>query len=197
MNTDRWLFCIWIILWLSEIYTYLYSLWKRQCLCQIDVLKNSSHDGYFVMLFREPMPIPLRIYKSCLFQFIPKFYGPSTFIWRKEAWAEKCFVNLVRHYGLASLASRAGKGLTLWLLLVTFIVFFLLSHVVPWVRCGTWLYRFLIFVVFLTFITISRVVTNKLSRQGKLRSQNQDEACLKDDNSVYLLENTTQGSMLK
>ena len=59
------------------------------------------------------------------------------------------------------------------------------------------MYRFLIFVVFLTFITISRVVTNKLSRQGKLRSQNQDEACLKDDNSVYPLENTTQGSMLK
>ena len=31
----------------------------------------------------------------------------------------------------------AGKGLTSWLLLVMFIVFLLLSHVVYWVRCGT------------------------------------------------------------
>ena len=31
-----------------------------------------------------------------------------------------------------------------------FIVFLLLSHVVSWVRCGTWLYRFLIFASFLT-----------------------------------------------
>ena len=32
-----------------------------------------------------------------------------------------------------------------------FIVFLLLSHVVSWVRFGTWLYRFLIFAVFLIF----------------------------------------------
>ena len=43
-----------------------------------------------------------------------------------------------------------GKGLTFWLLLVMFIVFLLLSNVVSWVRCGTGLYRFLIFAVFLT-----------------------------------------------
>ena len=30
-------------------------------------------------------------------------------------------------------------------------IFLLLSHVVPWVRCGTRLYRFPIFAVFLTF----------------------------------------------
>ena len=34
-------------------------------------------------------------------------------------------------------------------LVVMFIVFLLLSHVVSWVRCGTWLYHFLIFAVFL------------------------------------------------
>ena len=33
--------------------------------------------------------------------------------------------------------ASAGKGLTFWLLLVMFIVFLLLSHVVSWVRCGT------------------------------------------------------------
>ena len=38
---------------------------------------------------------------------------------------------------IAALISPAGKGLTSWLLLVMFIVFLLLSHVVFRVRCGT------------------------------------------------------------
>ena len=38
-----------------------------------------------------------------------------------------------------------------WLLFVMFIVVFLLSNVVSWVRYGTRLYQFLIFAVFLTF----------------------------------------------
>ena len=50
----------------------------------------------------------------------------------------------------AALWSPAGKELTSWLLLVMFIVFLLLSHVVSWVRFGTRLYRFLIFASFLT-----------------------------------------------
>ena len=44
---------------------------------------------------------------------------------------------------------------------------------------------------------ISRFVTNKGSRQGKLRSQNLDEACLKRRYSVYLFKTTTQGSVVK
>ena len=50
---------------------------------------------------------------------------------------------------------------TTWLLLVMFIVFLLLYHVVSWVRCGALLYRFLIFAVFLTLII--RVVLSVLS----------------------------------
>ena len=38
---------------------------------------------------------------------------------------------------IAALWSPAGKGLTSWLMLVMFIVFLLLSHVVFSVRCGT------------------------------------------------------------
>ena len=38
---------------------------------------------------------------------------------------------------IAALWSPAIKGLTSWLLFVMFIVVFLLSHVVSWVRCGT------------------------------------------------------------
>ena len=37
---------------------------------------------------------------------------------------------------IAALWSPAGKGLTYWFVLVMFIVFLLLPHVVSWVRCG-------------------------------------------------------------
>ena len=43
------------------------------------------------------------------------------------------------------------------LLLVMLIVFLLLSYVVSWFRCGTWLYRFLIFAVFLTYIPCKQI----------------------------------------
>ena len=55
---------------------------------------------------------------------------------------------------IAALWSPAGTGLTSWLLLVMSIIFLLLSHLVFWVRCVTWLYRFLIFVVFLTSLFV-------------------------------------------
>ena len=38
---------------------------------------------------------------------------------------------------IAALWAPAEKGLSSWLLLVMFILFLLLSHVVSWVRCGT------------------------------------------------------------
>ena len=52
-----------------------------------------------------------------------------------------CFLCLVflmlSHLIIAALWSPAGKGLTSLLLLVMFIVFLSLSHVVSWVMCGT------------------------------------------------------------
>ena len=48
-----------------------------------------------------------------------------------------CLVFLVlSRLFIAALWSPTGMGLTSWLLLVMFIVFVLLSHVVSWVRCG-------------------------------------------------------------
>ena len=53
-----------------------------------------------------------------------------------------------------------GKGWPLdpWLLFVMFKCVLSLSHVVSWVRCGTCLYRFLIFAAFLTFIILFYLV---------------------------------------
>ena len=55
----------------------------------------------------------------------------------------------------------AGKWLTSWLLLVMFIVFLLLSHVVSRVRCRTWLYHFLIVASFLTYMYPSDLCARK------------------------------------
>ena len=54
---------------------------------------------------------------------------------------------------IAALWSPEGKGLTSWLLFVMFIMILLLSHLVSWDSCGTWLYRFLILAVFLILST--------------------------------------------
>ena len=52
-----------------------------------------------------------------------------------------CFLCLVflmlSRLFIAASWSPAGKGLTSWLLLVMFILFLLLYHVVSWVRYGT------------------------------------------------------------
>ena len=55
-----------------------------------------------------------------------------------DHWCFLCLVFLMLlHLFIAALWSPAGKELATWLLLVIFIVFLLLSHVVSWVRCGT------------------------------------------------------------
>ena len=51
---------------------------------------------------------------------------------------------------IAAVWSPAGKGLTSWLLFVMFNCVLSLSNVVSWFRCGTCLYRFLIFAIFHT-----------------------------------------------
>ena len=66
------------------------------------------------------------------------------------------FVMLSRLF-IAAWWSPNGKGLTSWPLSVMFIVFLLLSHVVSWVRCGIWLYRFLIVAIFLTLFWLRSV----------------------------------------
>ena len=47
-----------------------------------------------------------------------------------------------------------GKGLTSWLSFVVSNCEFVTFPLVSWVRCGTWLYRFLIFAPLLTFTCV-------------------------------------------
>ena len=65
----------------------------------------------------------------------------------------------------------AGKGLTSWLSFVMSNCEFVTFPLVSWVRCGTWLYRFLIFARFLTFMT---KCVNQNFNMWSLRIQNSD-----------------------
>ena len=101
-----------------------------------------------------------------------------------------CFLCLVflmlSRLFIAALWSSAGKGLTSWLLLVMFIVFLLLSNVVSWVRCGTLLYRFLVFAVFLTMKTsfslngtdVSVLALHIIAQDYATRMHNDRKACM-------------------
>ena len=62
-----------------------------------------------------------------------------------------CLLCLCAHLFICTLRSPAGKGLTSWLLFVASDCEFVTFPLVSWVRCGTWLYRFLIFAPLLTF----------------------------------------------
>ena len=62
-----------------------------------------------------------------------------------------CLLCLCTRLFIWALWSPAGKGRTSWLSFVVSDCEFVTLPLVSWVRCGTWLYRFLIFAPFLTF----------------------------------------------
>ena len=68
-----------------------------------------------------------------------------------------CFVMLSCTF-VDALSSPAGKGLTYWLSFVMSNCYVVTVPFVSLVRCGAWLYRFLIFALFLTFNKTESVV---------------------------------------
>ena len=61
-----------------------------------------------------------------------------------------CLLCLCVRLFVCAFRSPAGKGLTSWLSFVASKCEFVTFPLVSWVRCGTWLYRFLIFAPLLT-----------------------------------------------
>ena len=102
-----------------------------------------------INLNQHNKPLFLLLYQWTPFWFesnrLPKRYffcGSFVLLWLVYVMLSRLFI--------AALWSPEGKGLTSWLLFVMLIVILLLSHLVSWDMCGTWLYRFLILAVFLT-----------------------------------------------
>ena len=74
-----------------------------------------------------------------------------------------CLVLLCFHACLFvdALWSPAGKGLTSWLSFVMSYCDVVTFPLVSWVRCGAWLYRFLIFALFFTLIKSNQVIKSQ------------------------------------
>ena len=67
-----------------------------------------------------------------------------------------CLLCLCMRLFICALWSPAGKGLASWLSFVVSNCEFVTFPLVSWVRCGTWLFRFLIFAPLLTLVTRRR-----------------------------------------
>ena len=106
---------------------------------------------------------PLNRFKLSSKIFYWPFQGGTSFVDFLCFCSALCLLCLCERLFICALWSPAGKGLTSWLFVVTcweradllalvcgvyceFVTFPLVS----WVRCGTWLYRFLIFAPLLT-----------------------------------------------
>ena len=63
-----------------------------------------------------------------------------------------CLLYLCARLFICAVQSPAWKGLTSWLSFVVSNCEFVTFPLVSWFRCGTWLYRFLIFAPLLTSI---------------------------------------------
>ena len=66
-------------------------------------------------------------------------------LWIFYVFSVLCFLCLCELLFICVLWSPAGKGLTSWLSFVVFNCELVTFPLESWVRCGTWLYRFLIF----------------------------------------------------
>ena len=71
-------------------------------------------------------------------------------LWIFYVFSVLCLLWLCARLFICVLWSPAGKGLTSWLSIVVSNCEFVTFPLVSWVRCGTWLYRFLIFAPLLT-----------------------------------------------
>ena len=74
---------------------------------------------------------------------------------------------------ICALWSPAGKGLTSWLSFVMSIFEFVTFPLVSWVRCGTLLYRFLIFAPLLTLKIVLSVLQHSIQLRTVLSENSQ------------------------
>ena len=83
--------------------------------------------------------------------FYLPFQGGTSFV--DIFFSVLCLLCLCARVFICALWSPAGKGLTSWLSFMVSNCKFVTFPLVSWVRCGTWLYRFLIFAPLLALLT--------------------------------------------
>ena len=97
------------------------------------------------------MLAPLNRFKPSNKIIYSPFQGGTSFVDLLCFFSVLFFLCLCERLFICALWSPAGKGLTSWLSFVVSNCEFVTFPLVSWVRCGTWLYRYLIFATLLTF----------------------------------------------
>ena len=163
--------CFWASLTLQEtqgIYYGLRLLSKRpKVSCDRALLTlqetQSIHNGLHLPCKRpEVFMMDFIYFARDFFAFSKIFYWPfqgGTSFEDHLCFSVLCLLCPCVRLFICALWLHAGKGLTSWLSFVVsnreFVTFLLVS----WVRCGTWLYRFLIFAPLLTFKVFMMIIT--------------------------------------
>ena len=88
--------------------------------------------------------VPLNRFKPYNKIFYWPFQGGASFLDLLYFCSVLCLLCLCVRLFICALWSPAGKGLTSWFSFVVSNCEFVTFPLVSWVRCGTWLYRFLI-----------------------------------------------------
>ena len=148
------IYCWVLIFALSPCYTLIYMFWEmmhwwvRGLSC-----KPNNYLSWCTSELRVRLA-PLNWFKPSSKTFYWPFQG-GTFLWIFLCFCSVlCLLCLCARLFICALWSPAGKGLTSWLSFVVSNCEFVTFPLVPWVRCGTWLYRFLIFAPLLTLMEI-------------------------------------------
>ena len=110
-------------------------------------------------------------------------------LWIFYVFSVLCLLCLCVRLLICALWSPAGKGLTSWLSFVVSNCEFVTFPLVSWVRCGTCLYRFLIFAPLLTLKSKTKIKrqkkTKKKQKTKQKKKQQQQNTHKKENNSVY------------
>ena len=145
----------------------IYLVTYQQCDCSI--LKLWLSALYFRWLQQQMLPVKEHFQPCTEWKVVwgvlwlrPEWtiLLPYMYIKSRRSWL--CF--LARLF-INALWSPAGKGLTSWLSFVMSNCEVVTFPLVSWVRCGAWLYRFLIFALFLTLNAITNEFTTRKERR--------------------------------
>ena len=90
-------------------------------------------------------------------------------LWIFYVFSVLCLLCFCMHLFICALWSPAGKGLTSWLSFVVSNCKFVTFPLVSWVRCGTWLYWFLIFAPLLTLLILLQLHMYIYQRRSNLQ----------------------------
>ena len=129
------------------------------------MIPNIWYSGGLLILIHDSITLPGMIFRKSMLMInrgVNEQFGEHTLV---HPALVLCYICLVLYFRaclfIVALWSPAGKGLSSWLSFAMSNCELVTFPLVSWVRCGTWLYWFLIFVLFLTLARISRTLSDQ------------------------------------